>query len=1081
MFQNLAKFFIENGKLTLVLVIATFITGISSYFSLPKQYNPTIIVPAFQIQVNAPGLTPTEVNTYITSEVENKIMELEGIDEVYGISGEGFSGIMAKFHVGVDQEKAKIRLIQKINENTESKPLGVGLPIIKTIDPEELPQITFSISSTANMSTEEKYIYLRQIANIIKEGIKTLDNITTMDIVGGFKKDLIIEIDTKILESRNIDINNINNIIQSNNLNRGIGDINLPNGEKFFINVDGKLNTITQLEKTVIKNSFGESIYLGDIADIRYGINRIDKTSTIDGKEAVFIGFGKQTGSNTVVVTDAIKKRIDILKKELPKNINIDIIQDEGKTAKEATNMLLINLMQSILIVIIILGFALGFKNALNVAISIPLTLFSVFIVTLILGENINRISLFALILVLGMLVDDATVVVENINRHLKNRFKNGKTKLEAILIAIKEVQIGVILSTITRLLAFGSMFFVTGMMGEYMGPIPKFALIASVFSTIIALTVNPWLSYYLTKDSEPNGQEDKPKKVKRISIRKYYLIFMEKFLGDENGKKKKRTIVRIVFWLTLILVVLGPIYGGIFKARMLPKSNQNQIYIWVDAPRGWSIEKMKSVETSMHDFFKNDIMIDNISITIGQSFMDDFANLFRGGSTRNGENQLSSRINLLTPDSYKETTGNKRISSEEYTINIRPLLKAHLLEKYPDIKIQLLEDPPGPPVKSTFLAKIKGNASEKNLINFTKKVQLEVEKIAGTQNIVDVYNNFPTTYKKINLVIDHDALNNAGLLTSDIVSTLSTIISGKDIILSTNDNSLEATNIIIKVRDDENTSSDILDTISFLNANGKYIPLSSFTKKEITFVGGVIETDKREIVYSVSGEMGDNSLIYPQIQLFKMLKSDDFLTNEYKIDFWNPYEINYIGLKDGKKYTVEWGGEWELTMDTFKDLGTAMILALLGIYLLLVGQFKNFRVAGIIMIAFLLGFIGVFPGFSILYIFNNEYFSATSMIGVIALAGIVVGNSIILVEYINIMKENGLTLKDALLKAGYTRFKPIILTSLTTVLGAATIVGDPVWSGLAWAIIWGLLISSILTLIIIPIFYYDSQKNNWD
>jgi len=555
----------------------------------------------------------------------------------------------------------------------------------------------------------------------------------------------------------------------------------------------------------------------------------------------------------------------------------------------------------------------------------------------------------------------------------------------------------------------------------------------------------------------------------------------MEKFIWDENSKKEKRFAVKIIFWITLFSVVLGPIYLWIFKGRMLPKSNQNQIYVWVDAPRWWSVQKLKSVENDMHKFFKNDEMIDNISVTIWQSFMDDFANLFRGGSMRNYEYQLSSRINLLSPESYKEKTWNKRISSEKYTIETRPKLKSFLLEKYPDLKIKLLEDPPGPPVKATFHAKIKWDASKKDLKTFTQKIQEEIWKIAIKDNVEDLYNNFPTTYKKLNLVIDHDALNNAWLKTADVVSTLSTILSGKNIILSANNDSLEATNIILKIKDEEKTSSDILDTISFLNNDWKYIPLSSITKKRISFVWATIETDAREETYTITWEMWDNSLIYPQIKLIITLMSGDFLNNEYKIKSATPYEINYIWLKDWKNYKVEWWWEWELAIDTFKDLATAMLLALIWIYLLLVWQFKNFRVAWIIMIAFLLWFIWVFPGFSLLYIFNNEYFSATSMIWVIALAWIVVWNSIILIEYINIMKENGLTIKDALLKAWYTRFKPILLTSLTTVLWAATIIWDPVWSGLAWTIIWWLLISSILTLIIIPIFYYDSQKSEWE
>jgi multidrug efflux pump subunit AcrB len=483
----------------------------------------------------------------------------------------------------------------------------------------------------------------------------------------------------------------------------------------------------------------------------------------------------------------------------------------------------------------------------------------------------------------------------------------------------------------------------------------------------------------------------------------------------------------------------------------------------------------------------------------MGQPFMWDFANLFRWWLNRFWENELSARINLVSPEEYKKKNKINRYSSEEFTIKLRPKLKKFLLKKYPDIKIRLLEDPPGPPVRATFLIKIKSDASIENVNKFREIVEKEVHKIAYKQKLVDVLNSKTTPKRKITIKIDNESLSLAGLTTKQVAYTLWISLNWIPINLIKNNHSLEATNIILTTLDEQNTKLNILKKITFTNPQWQKIPLESIATLKYDFVSNQIYTDKREESQYIYWEMWDNSLIYPVIELFWKFMDKNFWTEEklvknpktkkeekineqnYKLVSWNPYELKYIWIKDWKHYKIEWGGEWELTMDTFRDLWLAMWLSLLAIYFLLVGQFASFRISGIIMITFLLWFFGVFPWFTILYLLKNEYFSATSMIWVIALAWIVVWNAIILIDYLNVLKRNWLTIKDALLKAGYVRFAPIILTSLTTVFWAATIIWDPVWSGLAWTIIWWLFISSILTLIVIPIFYYDSQKNNWE
>ena len=1104
MFSKIAKFFIENWKLTFVLVLITIITWFWSYIILPKQYNPSIIVPAFQIIVESPWLDIEETSNLIVSPMENKIMELEGIDEVYWVAWDNYGAVMVKFEVWIDKEKAKVRLTQKLTENLDLKPIWVKNPIIKTIDPDELAQITFAISyndsklenNNLSLTKEDKYIYLRQVANILKNKIKTIENVTTIDIVWAYTKNIIVELDLSKIEAKNTDIMQVYDILEKNNLNLPVWNINTKSWNKVFIEVKWKTQKLEQIRNIIISQIWEFPLYLKDIANIRYWVKRLDKESTFSKvwektKTSVFLWVWKRNWTNAVFVTDNIIKEINEFKKSLAKNIDIEIIQNEWETAKKATNMLLVNLSESIIIVFIILALYLGVKNALNTSLSIPLTLWIVFLLAYIFWENINKITLFALILVLWMLVDNSTVVVENISRHLRERWKYWKTKKEAVLNWVSEVWIWVILSTISRLLAFWAMFAVTWMMWEYMWPIPKFAIWALLASLFIAFTINPWFSYIFAKDFKKWEEKIEKDKESPLKIRRKYLKIMRFFINKENRWNKRIKIFKFFFWLSLLFFILAPIYLWIFKARMLPKSNQNQVYLWIDAPREWNINKVSEIEKDLITFFDNSYfwnklnnnlqIVDSVSITTWQAFIWDFANLFRGWNSRINENQLSARINLINSNIYKDKFWKKRIKSEEYVIKIRPILRDYLYKKYPDLQFRLLEDPPGPPVRATFLAKIKTDATKENEDIFSLKIEKEIRKISQKEKIVDIWNSKQSTYKKINIDIDKESLSRAGLSTKQVAYSLAIVLNWVDINLIKNENSFEPNNIVLTVAEHKKNSIWILKEISFTNQNWEKVPLSSIATFNYTFIPSEINTDKRKDTIYIYGEMWDNSLIYPVIKLYSILTNDNFLKNNYKVLSVSPYKIEYLWLQDWKKYTLEWWGEWELTMDTFRDLWIAMIISLLAIYFLLVWQFASFWIAWIIMITFLLSFFGIFPGFTFLYLLQNEYFSATSMIWIIALWWIVVWNAIILIDYLNILKKNKLTIEEALLKSWYVRFAPIILTSLTTVFWAATIIWDPVWSWLAWAIIWWLLLSSILTLIVIPIFYYDSQKEIWE
>lgn len=1090
MFSKIAEFFIKNVKLTFVLIIVILLSWVWSYTIISKQYNPTIIVPAFQVYVQAPWLNSSDTKKLITDELENKIMEIEWIDEVFSSSNENYVWVMVKFKVWIDKEKAKIRLLQKLDQNLDLKPIWVSDPIIKAIDPDELPQITYAITYKNNnknlLNTQERYIYLRQIANIIKQELKTIKDITTMEIVWWINWNLYIELDLDKLKAKNVDLLQVYEALKKNDISIPVWNIK-NNNENTQIEIKSSYNNAEKLKKLIVSDINWNTIFLDEIANIKIWQKKLNNISLYSDKtqlwtESVFIWVWKQVWSNSVFVTKDIESKVEELKEKLPKDIEIKEIQNEWEKAEIATNELIRDLILSIVIVIIILIAFLWVKNALNTATSIPLILSLVFLFAYLVWDNINRITLFALILIIWMLVDDSIVVVENMHRHLEERKENKKTKLEAILNAVNEVWPWVILSTITKVLSFAWMFAVTGMMWEYMWPIPKYWIVSLLLSIIIAFSINPFVTYLTTKDIEED--KHKEKKSWKFDIRKIYLKVMKYFINTDKKSNKRRKTFKRLFWISLILVIALPIWTWIFKARMLPKSNQDQIYLWIDWARWNNIYKMTEIEKDIEKFLINnknlpkDLQVTkSISSTIWEALPADFANLFRGWSNRVGEYQLSSRINLITKEENKN-----RLKSENITIKLRPLLETYLKGKYNDIKIRLLEDPPWPPVRATFLMKISwDNLNEKELDNFTKKVYRVIGEISTKYDIVDLWNSLSTTYKKLEIVIDNFSLNKSWISIDQVANTLQIATNWIPINVIKDSNSIEQTNIILWVDNNQTDTIKLFDDIIFTNKLWEQIPLSSISSKKYTFLSHEINTDNREVTNYIYGEMWNNSVIYPIIDIYKILWSDSFLWNDYKITNKNFYELNFTSLKDWKKYKIEWDWEWKLTMDTFKDLWTAMIIALLAIYFLIVWQFKSFKVAWIIMLPFLLWFFWIFPWFSILYIIKNEYFNATWMIWVISLAWIVVWNAILLIDYIWILKERWWTLEMAIIEAWYIRFMPIMLTSISAIFWAIKITSDPVWSWLARSIVCWLSASAILTLIAIPIFYYESQKDNWE
>lgn len=1078
MFEKFTRFFLENEKITIVLITIIAIFWTWAYIMLPKQYNPSIVAPAFNIQIPINWYSSTESSQFVAKNLENKLKELEWIDKIMSYASDNFASTMVSFKVWVPQEIAKTRVYDKMYGNYDLRPLWVEEVMIKSIDPEELPQLSLAITyKWDNLDTVKEWIYTRSIAQNIKEELKTIPNTTVIDIIWWYTNSISIELSRSKIESYNLDIWQVIQAIQKNAVYKMAWNIE-ENSNKTMLFLNWDLNSVNKLENLIIYNFWWAKIYLRDVANIKYWPINIESYYRYHdekkSKNTVLLWVAKMKWTNAVFVVEDMIKKIEELKEKLPKNIEIKIIQNEWDTAKHATNELTFHLFVSIFIVLVVLIVFLWVKNALNAAFCIPMVLGIVFIVALIFGLDINRITLFALILSLWILVDDSIVVVENNTRHLAMISRTGRTKFEAVTDSIKEVWVSIVMSTITRVMSFVAMFAVAWMMWDYMKPIPIFASIALIASLFIAFSLNPYLATKFC--SKKCGWHEEH--LKESKFLNWYGRIIWKYIDADIKTKRKRKILKLIFWVSLGAIIILPIMWWIFKARMLPKADKDQVYLWIDAPRDYSIEKTQKIEEEVSNFLLNkkgsipeDLrIVENISSTIWDRFLSDFANLFRWGSNRIMPNQISMRINL-SENKYRD------ITSEQYSIQIRPLLRNYIYKLYPDIKLRLLEDPPGPPTMATFHIKVKGAEDLNNdeLIRFSQAIQSQVKKIEKEEKLVDLSDTISSPYKKIELILNHDDILVRWISVDQIYQTLGAVYNKMNInIMHSDEKKLEPSNIVVGFDKKETWSIDFLKNIYFTNQKWEKVKLDEIATIKQDYASSEIYTENRSNTINIYSELGDNSVVYPVLRLYSMFGDKEFEKLWYKKISSTPYRIDFIGLKDGKSYRIEWWWEWEITMDTFRDLGTAMILSLLAIYFLIVAQFKSFQVGWIVMTTFLLSFFWIFPWFSILYLIKWEYFTATAMIWAIALGWIVVGNAIILLDYIDQLVKEWKSLVYAVIEWSKKRFVPVMLTSIAAVFGSFIITSDPVWSGLAWSIIWWLSASAILTLFFIPIFYYD-------
>jgi multidrug efflux pump subunit AcrB len=1056
----IAQTFIDN-KTTFLVMVAAFIFGLFALFVTPREENPQISVPAVNIIVPFPGASPQEIENLVTAPLERRIWNIKGIEHVYSISYPDFAVVTAQFLVGEDQEQSVFKVYNQVYSNLDSLPAGTQQPLVKPVDINDVPIVAITLFSERHDSHE-----LRLAAERLEQGLREIPGTSSSVIVGGNGREITIELDPVRAAAFAIDPQMIAAALQGANVR--LPSDRLEFGDKRLLVRSGQfLRNAKDVGNTVLTTrGSGKPVYLHDVANITDGPAEQTNISRLSfgpaapapglsghgahggfvGPEAelaghsynaVTLAIAKQKSTNAVQISEALIERMDELAPlYLPEGSGYIITRDDGEGANHAVNELITHLSWAIVIVLGLLLLALGWRDAAVVALAIPLTLLVTLGVGFLAGQTINRITLFALILSLGLLVDDAIVVVENIHRHLK-MCPPGQSRIRTCILAVNEISSPTIYATFTVVLSMIPMAFVTGMMGPYMAPIPFNVPVAMIVSLIVAFKVTPYLALRWLKP-ETEGEEVCDTGMTHGADPRL-LTFYRRTLTPLIESPARRNTLFAILILALLVSFTFPMLQWV-KFRMLPKANKNTFLVTLDMPAGTSLNGTDGLVSELEQRLLEHPEVSSLVTTVGTGSVIDFNGLLRGTSFRSDASQADIRVNL----SPKEE---RRIASEQIVRDLRPQLAA--LAQQRQAVLKLVEDPPGPPVRSTVLAEIYGPYGEgqRNAVSQVRQLFSE------TAEVVDIDDSVSTSAAELHIEVDREKAELAGLRVSDVATALYAALAGYEITALHDPSGMVQTPVVLRFPAVYRSQLADLDNVVLPSPQGS-IPLRAITRiSEGQAARPIHHKDLRQVSY-VYGEMGDRSSVYAVLELMSRLKQQPL----------------------SPAYELVWEGEWDLTLKVFRDLGLAMGVAILLIYLLMVGRFHSFTDPLVILGAVPLTMLGVLPGFAILGNFDI-YFSATGMIGVIALAGIVVRNSIILIEFIQDALNEGVPLQDAVILAGAIRTRPIVLTALAAIAGMLVVVGDPVWSGLSWALLFGILASTTLSLLVIPLLYYLAKR----
>ncbi|WP_445749075.1 efflux RND transporter permease subunit [Polaribacter sp.] len=1056
---KIAKVFI-NSKLTVLLMIVFMVIGVYSSFLIPREEEPQIDVPMADIFVGYPGASPTEVESRVIKPLEKLISNIKGVEYVYSTSMKEQGMVIVQFYVGEDIERSFVKLYNEINKHMDQMPKGVTFPLVKTRAIDDVPMLGLTLWS-------ENYddYQLGQMAQELEAEIKKVNDVAVTHKIGGRERQVRVVLDKDKLASAGLDFLSVSEMINANNAQLNSGSFD-KNDTEFIINTGKFLENTQDVENLVVGVQQNQPIYLKQIAAIidgpevpknyvSLGFGKASEKSDKFNSEypAVTISVAKRKGADAMKIADVIIDKVDHLRTTLiPDDVHIEITRNYGETASHKVSELLLHLIGSIIAVTLVVMLAMGWRGGLVVFLSVPITFALTLLSYYMLDYTLNRITLFALVFVTGIVVDDSIIIAENMHRHFKMKRLPFK---QAALYAINEVGNPTILATFTVIASVLPMAFVSGLMGPYMAPMPIGASIAMILSLFVALTITPYLGYIFLREKDKAGVEEKPEKpIEETLIYRIYSKFETPLL---ENKSKRWLFLGGTF--AILLATFGLFFTNSVAVKMLPFDNKNEFQVVIDMPEGTTLERTSLVAKEISQYLATRPEVVNYQNYVGTSAPITFNGLVRHYDLRGGSNMADIQVNLVDK-------GERSAQSHD----IAKLLRADIQKiasKF-NANVKLVEVPPGPPVLSTIVAEVYGPDYNQQM-----KIADNIQNILNnTTDVVDVDWMVEADQTEYQFTIDKEKAMLYGVAPQQIAYTMNMALSNRAITTLYDEDAVKQIGLVLALDESEKSTVKDIAQLKVKSNQGNLVPITDLvTIDETTTAKSIYRKNQKRVVYVMADMAGElESPAYAILGMDKKLK---------EIPLPKGYKLNemYLGQPDFEDdYTVKWDGEWQITLEVFRDLGIAFLGAIILIYILIVGWFQNFKAPVVMMVAIPLSLIGIILGHWMM----GAFFTATSFIGMIALAGIMVRNSVLLIDFINLRLEEGIPLKQAAIEAGAVRTTPILLTAGTVVIGAFVILFDPIFQGLAISLMGGTIVSTVLTLLVVPLVYYMIEKKNY-
>ncbi|QDT41910.1 Multidrug export protein AcrF [Gimesia alba] len=1070
-----------RGDVAILLIIVSLMLGAAALWLTPREEEPQIVVPMADVFVSAPGLSAEEVEAKVTDRLEKLLYQIDGVEYLYSMSKPGQCVVTVRFYVGEDREDSLVKLYNKINSSTDLIPPGVTSWVIKPIEVDDVPIVIATLwSEDPELHSDHE---LRRIAEEVQLELQAIPNTNRVEVVGGRPRRIRVELDAQRLAAHKTSPLQIRNALKVSNVMIRAGEFEQQD-QQFIVESGTFIKDVSDLENIVVNVSGDRPVYLKNVAKVVDGPAEVEGYSWIgfgaaDESHAsedqlypaVHLSVAKRKGTNAVWVATAVEERLQALSiTHLPDGVEYRITRDYGETANEKVNELVEGLIVAVLTVIALIGFVIGWRAALVIALAIPVCYSLTLFVNLTAGYTINRVTMFALILALGLLVDDPITDVENIARYFAMRILPPR---QSVLRAVQEVRPALILSTLAIIVSFLPLAFITGMMGPYMAPMALNVPLTVTFSTFVAFMITPWLAMVSLRKLSQTKEESE----RSYDLTKQPLYRLSRaILGPILSR-------RIYSWGVLfgiVLLLIGAMTLPVMRlvpVKMLPYDNKNEFQVVLDMPEGTSLERTAAAATQIGEYLSGVSEVRDYEIYVGQASPMDFNGMVRHYFLRNASSLADIRVNLIGKD-------HRVAQSHEIILRLREPLTE--LANTLGAKLKLVEVPPGPPVLSTITAEVYGPPGKtySDLIDVARQVE---GRLAGEPGVVDV--DLSAEEDQIRWVFDVDKPKAAlsGISTEAVAETIRIALNGDKSTVLHLPHEVEPLWIELKLPRSNRSAIDDLEELYVQGSGGQVVQLGALGKFKKTLEDKTIYHKNLKRVVYVYAEVAGR----PPADAILDLEADRQTGPVQNSGEVRPVEDRtwmspggWVGWWIPAGYSVNWAGEgeWKITLDVFRDLGFAFAAALLSIFIILMFQTGSRTLPVLIMLAIPLTLIGILPGFWLLNVImdvpvggypNPVFFTATAMIGMIALAGIVVRNSVVLIDFIHLARKEGFPLQEAVIRSVAVRTRPILLTAGTTLLANWVITLDPVFSGLAWAIIFGILTSTMFTLIVIPVTYW--------